>query len=107
MSKFTSETGTAAGKIGKRGENELSALAKAIYLKALTGSLEQVQSAMDEIRAEDAYKYMMVVAKMGEKVLPNNIDITSDGEKLSTLTADDIIKRLNRIMAEAESSGGK
>jgi len=93
------EIATKAGKKSRRGEAELTYLAKAIYLKALHGSLNEVESAMQEIRDSDPYKYMMVVAKMGDKLLPTQLDVTSDGKGFEMLTDEKITDGLSKIIA--------
>ena len=99
---FDSESASRAGKKSKRGENEISSLAKAIYLKALTQSLPEVKSALEEVRAEDAYKYLQLVEKFAQKLIPNQLDVTSDGNELSMLSNDELISRLNRIIAKED-----
>ena len=86
----------------KGSKNEISSLAKAIYLKALTQSLPEVKSALEEVRAEDAYKYLQLVEKFAQKLIPNQLDVTSDGNELSMLSNDELISRLNRIIAKED-----
>ena len=97
--KFTPEKASEAGKKSKRGPADLTSLAYAIYLKALTNSLPEVESAMKEVRAEDPYKFLALVEKFGQKILPNQIDVTSDGNELTLLSNDELVARLNKLIA--------
>ena len=97
--RFTSEEAREAGKKGKRGEAELSSLAKAVYLKVLAASVPEVESAMAEVRKDSAYQYMNLVARMSEKLLPDKIDLTSGGNELTLLSNDELVARLNKLIA--------
>lgn len=96
---FTKKTAKKAGEKSVRGEAELSTIAKAIYLKVISGSLEEIDSAMKELRDQDPYKYMSIIAKFGDKIIPTQLDLTSGGKEFKLMTDESIADGLNNIIA--------
>ena len=96
---FNSNTAGEAGKKSKRGQNEITALAKAIYLKALVNQQQHVEKAMEDVRTEDPYKYLQLLEKFAQKLIPNQVDFTSDGNELTLLSNEELVGKLNKLIA--------
>jgi len=67
---------------------------KELYTEIMSGEVDHIPKALEEIRKEDPYKYLMVLDKISNKVIANKKDITSDDKPIQTLpiTGVNIIK---------------
>ena len=58
---------------------------KELYTEIMSGEVEHIPDALEKIRLEDPYKYLMVLDKISNKVIANKKDITSDDKPIQTL----------------------
>jgi hypothetical protein len=71
-----------AGGRKKGVPNKTTQEIKDLYTKIMGGEVEHIPKALEAIRKEDPYKYLMVLDKISNKVIPNKKDITSDDKPL-------------------------
>ena len=76
--KGTTKTGGRKKGIPNRTTQEI----KEIYTEIMAGEVDHIPAALDVLRLEDPYKYLMVLDKISNKVIANKKDITSDGQAI-------------------------
>jgi len=63
--------------------NKVTQDLKDFYKDLLEGEREHIRKALEELRGDDAHKYLMAIDKISSKVVPNKKDITSDGQSIA------------------------
>ena len=76
---------TKSGGRQKGTPNKATEDLKEFYIDLLSGEKDNIKSALKELYDDDAYKYMMAIDKISNKVVANKKDITSDGEAIQVV----------------------
>lgn len=72
-------------KIGgksKGSENKATKDARSVFKSIMEGEVDNVKSALDEIRAKSPFNYIVCFSKLAPYFMPKQIDIQSGGEKV-------------------------
>lgn len=77
---FTSESGRAAGMKSKRGSGKNVQIIREAFMDILENQEESISEALEELRRTDAYKYLIIIDKMAERILPKPMEAESKRE---------------------------
>jgi len=80
-----------AGKKGKRGKGKYANELKKILVEAVETQFKTLPKDLADLKKKDLAQYFKAITKLTEFVLPKNLDITTDGDKIS-ITPIDFIK---------------
>ena len=71
---FTSESGRAAGRKSKRGSGKNVQIIREAFMDILESQEESISQALEELKRTDAYKYLIIIDKMAERILPKPME---------------------------------
>ena len=67
-------------------QNETTKVLKEFYLTLLSGEKDNIKSALETLRKDNPYQYLMAIDKISNKVIANKKDITSDDKPISGIS---------------------
>lgn len=86
---------------GKGVPNKTTKEAREMFISIMHGEIENVQDALNRIRTKDPFKYIDALAKLFQYTMPKQIDIKSDGEKLTDIK----VTYINKIDGDNSEQG--
>lgn len=75
-------------------KNKSTVALKEFYVSLMDENRENIQKALEELRAKDPHQYLMAMDKISQKVIANKRDITSDDKSIVPNVT--IIERRNK-----------
>jgi ribosome recycling factor len=63
--------------------NKTTAEARALFITVMNGEIENIREALEKIRQESPAKYVDALAKLFQYTIPKQVDIKTDGEKIT------------------------
>lgn len=65
--------------------NKTTQEARQLFINIMNGEIENIKAALDKIRGDKPEKYLECLAKLFQYTMPKQLDVTSDGESISTV----------------------
>lgn len=65
--------------------NKTTKEARELFVSIMNGEIENIQEALSKIKAESPAKYVDALAKLFQYTMPKQVDITSEGGKITDI----------------------
>jgi hypothetical protein len=82
--------------------NKTTKEARELFISIMNGEIENVQEALSRVLEEAPSKYLDALAKLLQYTMPKQIDVTSDGDKITDVNVT-YINKLNEHTGEPGS----
>lgn len=79
------KTNNPAGK-PKGTQNKTTKEFRELFIAIMNGQIDYIGEALEKVRAESPAKYLDALAKLFQYTMPKQLDIKSDGEKITDVT---------------------
>lgn len=63
--------------------NKITKKARELFIEIMDGEIQHIQKALSDIRKDNQIKYIECLAKLFQYTMPKQLDITSDGDKIT------------------------
>lgn len=65
--------------------NKTTKEARELFISIMNGEIEHIEEALSRIRADKPDKYLDSLSKLFQYTMPKQVDVTSDGEKITSV----------------------
>lgn len=63
--------------------NKTTKQARELFIQVMNGELDNVKSVLDQVRKDNPAKYLDALSKLLQYTMPKQVDIKSDGERIT------------------------
>lgn len=67
-------------------QNKTTKEFRELFIAIMNGQIDYIGEALEKVRAESPAKYLDALAKLFQYTMPKQLDIKSDGEKITDVT---------------------
>lgn len=82
-----------AGGRKKGSPNKVTQESRELLNEILSGEIPNIKAALKKVKADDDFKYLSILEKWMSYILPKRKDVTTDGEKIPSITINEITKK--------------